>query len=102
MTLVERAARAVEQHLLEHPVVDHVGEAVAAQEEDVARLERLPALVGMVRPHTGQAVSLQFDSYLDAVCFGAASNLALCFLRLRQDAEQILHVMPDLVRDHIG
>src|SRR5262245_14281337 len=56
----------------------------------------------MVRPDSGQAVSLQFDPYLDAVCFGAVSNLALCFLRLRQDAKQVLHVMADLVRNHIS
>src|SRR5262245_4873562 len=56
----------------------------------------------MVRPDTGQAVSLQFDPYLNAVCFGAVSNLALCFLRLRQDAKQVLHVMADLVRNHVG
>src|SRR4029079_15922127 len=69
---------------------------------DVARLQRVPTLVGMVRPDTGEAVSLQFNPHLDAIRFRAVADPTLRFLRLRQDTEQILHVVSDLVRDHIG
>src|SRR5690349_6268449 len=55
-----------------------------------------------MRPDAGQAISLQFHAHLDAIRFRAASNPALRFLRLRQDAKQVLHVMPDLVSNHIG
>ena len=40
--------------------------------------------------------------HLDLVGLGLAAGGALQLLRLRQDAEQVLHVMADLVRDHIG
>ena len=69
---------------------------------DVARLDRLPALVGMIGPDAGETVRLQFDPHLDAVGLRLAAGRALRVLRLRQDAEQVLHVMPDLVRNHIS
>ncbi len=74
---------------------------------DVARLDegRVPqillALVLVRRPDTGEAIRLQLDAHLQPV--GARAVLAaLLLLHLRQDAEQVLHVMADLVRDHIG
>ena len=53
-------------------------------------------------PDAGEAVGLQLDPHLDAVRLRLAAGRALRLLRLRQDAEQVLHVMADLVRDHIG
>src|SRR5581483_596669 len=62
----------------------------------------MPALIRMVRPDPGQTIGLQFDAYLDTVCLNAIAAGALRGLRLRQDAKQVLHVMTDFVRDHIG
>src|SRR5690242_16861276 len=56
----------------------------------------------MMRPDAGEAVSLQLDPHLDAIRFGAVADPALRFLCLRQDTKQVLHVMADLVRNHIG
>src|SRR5262249_19653231 len=75
---------------------------------DVARLyERRLALTLQIvvlelRPHAGETVGLQLDPHLDRVRFGLATRRLLQLLRLRQDAEQVLHVVADLVRDHVG
>ncbi len=75
---------------------------------DVARVnERRLALraqgrVLAVSPDAGEAVGLQLDLDLDLVGVGTAAGALLRLLRLRQDAEQVLHVVADLVRDHIG
>ena len=54
------------------------------------------------RPDAGEAIGLQLDPHLNAVGLGLAARRLLLLLHLRQDAEQVLHVMADLVRDHIG
>src|SRR5450759_5135527 len=69
---------------------------------DVAGIEELFALLGMVGPYAGVAIRLQFDPHLDAVGGGLVAGGALSGLRLGQGAEQVLHVVTDLVRDHIG
>src|ERR1043165_1809175 len=68
---------------------------------DVARLDQVPLLVGFGGPDAGEAVGLQLDAHLQAVRFGLARG-SLLLLHLRQDAELVLHVMPDLVRDHVS
>ena len=87
--------------LLLQPVVADRGGRLQCR-LNVARLDRVPALVGMMRPHPGIAVGLQFDPHLDAVCRRLAAGGALRRRRLRQNAEQVLHVVADLMRDHIG
>src|SRR5690606_25421711 len=52
-------------------------------------------------PDAAEAVRLQFHPHLDVVGLRAAAGLLLHLLRSRQDAEQILDVMSDLMRDHI-
>src|SRR6185436_14458750 len=42
---------------------------------DVARLDQLPRLVGVVRPDAGEAVCLQLDSHLYGVGFGLRAAL---------------------------
>src|SRR5437867_5294046 len=70
---------------------------------DVTGLQQMPALIGLVRPHAGEAIGLQLDTDLDSVCFWRApTGGLLSVVRLRQDALEILHVMTDLMRDHIG
>ena len=56
---------------------------------------------GMVRPDAGEAIGHQFDADGELVALDLA-DLLLALLHLRQDAEQVLDVVPDLVRDHIG
>ena len=57
---------------------------------------------GMMRPHAGEAIGLQLDPHLQAVGGRLAAGGALRRRHLRQHAEQVLHVMADLMRDHIG
>ena len=74
---------------------------------DVARLDKRwlalaePILVLLRRPEAGEAIGLQLHLHLDVVGGGPAGG-ALRLLRLGQDAQQVLHLVSDLVRDHIG
>ena len=68
---------------------------------DIAGLNEAPLLLCVVRPHPGKAVGLQLDAHLKLIALNRVHG-ALRFLHLGQDSEQILHVMTDLVRDHIG
>ncbi len=55
----------------------------------------------MVRPHAGQAIGLQLEPHRQQI--GLTLGYALAgLLHLVRDAEQVLHVMADLVRDHVG
>src|SRR5450759_2714988 len=56
----------------------------------------------MMCPDAGETVGLQFDPHLDAVRRHLVAGGALLGLRLRQYAEQVLHMVADLVRNHIG
>src|SRR4051812_43116518 len=68
---------------------------------DVAGLDQPPLFLGVVRPYAGEAIGLQLDPHLELVGLGLV-QAALHLLHLRQNAEQVLHVMSDFVRDHIG
>src|SRR5262249_2175018 len=75
---------------------------------DVARLDErrlalaLQVVVLELRPHAGETIGLHLDPHLDGVRLGLAAGRLLQLLCLRQDAEQVLHVMADLVRDHVS
>src|SRR5664279_5108312 len=86
--------------LLQRVVADRAGGL--QRRIDVAGIEELFALLGMVGPYAGVAIGLQFDAHLDAVGGGLVAGGALRGLRLGQRAQQVLHVVADLVRDHIG
>ena len=62
----------------------------------------LPALLGMVRPDAGEAIGHQLDAHGELVAPRASPTSLLALLHARQDAELVLHVVADLVRDHIG
>ena len=79
-----------------------MADAVCKRGVDVAGLQQLPLLLGVMRPDAGEAVGLQLDAHLHAVGLDLRAGRALRLLHLGQDAEQVLHVMADLVRDHIG
>src|SRR5262245_43354604 len=67
----------------------------------ITGLEEPPLFLGVVSPHPGQAVGLQLDANLKLIGLDLI-HTALRLLHLRQDSKQVLHVVTDLVRDHIG
>src|SRR5215475_1596581 len=66
----------------------------------VARVEQIPLLREM-SPHSGQAIGLELHEDRQGIAprFGRARALLRQLLR---DAELVLHVVADLVRDHVG
>src|SRR5688572_6199141 len=89
LTLRRRAVgEAIRHHaalsfLLEHVVADR-GRGLQRR-LDVAGLQQLPALLGVMRPDTAEAIGLQFDTDLDAVRYHLVARGSLRLLRLRQD-----------------
>jgi len=53
-------------------------------------------VVGLARPHSGEAVGLQLDAH------GQRVRLRAHLVDLCQDAEHVLDVVTDLVRDDVG
>ena len=82
--------------LLDAVVADRGGGAQGLL--DVAFLEQ-PALVGGVRPDTRQAVGLQLEAHRQRV---GAIGPALLPADLLGDAQEVLHVVADLVGEHVG
>ena len=68
---------------------------------DIAPLQDLAHSVGAIGPDAGDAVRLQFDPDRDRVRSPLVAARALG-VRGLQDAELVLHVVPDFVSDHIG
>ncbi len=68
---------------------------------DVAGLQPGLGLLRVVGPYAGQAVGLQFQAHRQRVhlLFGHAAAHAV---DLGGDAQQPLHMVADLVRDHVG
>src|SRR6185369_9725142 len=64
---------------------------------DVAGLDDLALLVGVIGPDAGKAIGLQLDANGDSVGATLAARHAVYLVG---DAEQMLHVMPDLMGDH--
>src|SRR5262249_21460533 len=105
LTLLRRSVREGIRHhvaagLLLQTVVADRG-CRAQRRIDVARLQQLPALLGLVRPDAGETIGLQLDAHLDAIGLRLVDAL-LELMRLRQDTELVLHMMADLVRDDVG
>src|SRR5687767_4795728 len=69
---------------------------------DIAGLKEAVFLFGTVGPDAGKTIGLQFDAHLNAIGARPPSCRLLRALGLFQDAEFVLNVMADLVRDHIG
>src|SRR5260370_7331149 len=68
---------------------------------DVALLDQIPALPRTFGPDPGETIGLQLDLDLQVIRLDLADGV-LTLLHLRQDAEQILHVVTDLVGDHVS
>ena len=67
---------------------------------DIACLEDMTGAVGVAGPDAGEAIGLQLQA--DGRRVGPGLGTAPRRVHLVHDAQQVLHVMPDLVRDHIG
>ena len=70
---------------------------------DVAGFEEARPLLGLaVDPDAGQAIRLQLDLDLQRIGLGLAAGLLLQPRHARQDAEQVLDVMPRFMGDDVG
>src|SRR4051812_14232070 len=69
---------------------------------DVARLNEFGSLFLQVCPNAAETIGLQLDAHLNAVGCRPASRLLLLALSFLQNAKLVLHMMPDLMGDHIG
>ena len=61
----------------------------------------LRGALGVVRPHAGEAVGLQLEAHGERVG-GRLVGPLLRGVHLVGEAEQVLHVVADLVGDHVG
>ncbi len=88
--------------LLQPVVADRGGRGHRLIDVLVGELERAARIfAGVIGPHAGQAIGLQFDPHRHGI--GVALAHVLAQLRdLARDTEQVLHVMADLVGDHVG
>ena len=77
-------------------------EAAVRARLQVARLENVPGLIGLLRPHAGETIGLQFDPHRHLVRTDAAARRLFFGGCLVGDAQLVLNVMPHLVRDDIG
>ena len=68
---------------------------------DVAGLDDVLALLGMIGPDAGEAIGLQLHAHLERIGLALVHALPRR-LDLIGDAEQLLHVVADLMRDDIG
>ena len=68
---------------------------------NIARFEDLALAIGEAGPNAGKAVRLKLEPHGESIGFTLA-GAALTRLDLAHNAELILHVMADFVRNHIG
>ena len=68
---------------------------------DVARFRKSNFCWPVARPHAGEEVGLEFEADRQLVAFDLARPLP-GLLDLAGDAEQVLHVVADLVGDDVG
>src|SRR5262245_49070684 len=68
---------------------------------DVAGFEKPPLLLRVMSPDPGKAIGLQLDANLELIGFDLI-HAPLRLLYLRQDSQQILYMVADLMRDHVG
>ncbi len=69
---------------------------------DIAGVEEVALLLLPIDPDTGETIRLQLDLDLKRIGFRLAASLLLQAGHARQDAEQVLDVMPGFVGDDIG
>src|SRR2546430_12960809 len=98
--------RPVREGLGRHAAAGHLLELVVAHRGggpqaflDVAGIEHLPLRRGM-SPHAGVAIRLQLEADRERVALRGI--LLRESLHALAEAEHVLHVVPDLVRDDVG
>ncbi len=103
------SGRTMGKRIRHHPAAGLTLQAVVAdggcdrqRALDVTGLEEVHLALRMIGPDAAKAIGLQFDAHLDVVRLRLAAGGLLHLLGPRQDAEQILHVMPHFMRDHVG
>ena len=69
---------------------------------DVAGLQPVLHLVIERRPHAGEAIGLQLHPHLQLIGLALAARILLQRLHAVGNTQQRLHVMADLMRNHIG
>ena len=69
---------------------------------EVPLFQYLPAALSAVGPHASEAVGLQLEPHRKLIGLCPATGLLLGTLHIRGEAKQVLDVMPDFVRDHVG
>src|SRR6202008_3137645 len=87
--------------LLRQPVVANRSRGLERR-VDIARFDIVPALLCMVGPYARKAIRLQLDLDLQMIGLRLRSRRPLLAFHLSEQAEELLHMMADLVRDHIG
>lgn len=68
---------------------------------DVALLQHLPTLVGVLGPDTGKAIGHQLHAHGKRIGF-LARNTLLGALHLGQDAEEVFDMVPHFMRHNVG
>jgi hypothetical protein len=68
---------------------------------EIAWFDQVPFSLGVMTPDTGITVGLEFHSNRKRVCLHLR-HLSSEAMHLFRDAKEILHVMTDLMGDHIG
>ena len=87
------------RHLLQSVVTNRRGGAESLFK--VSMLDQVPSLLGMIAPHAGIAIGLKLHTNRQGIAFGFR-RLSLETVHFFRDAEQVLHMVADLVRNHIG
>jgi hypothetical protein len=83
-----------------HPIVADLRRGVESF-FDIALLQNATVAMRMVRPDARKAIRLQFEPNRQGIRFPLAGT-ALQRLNFPHDTEKILHMMADLVSDHVS
>ena len=87
------------RHFLQSIVPD--GRCCAEPFFEIARLDQVAFTLGVISPDTGITIGLEFHSDRQGISFDLR-HLSLEAMHFFCDAEEILHVMADLMSDHIS
>ncbi len=82
------------------PVITNGGRSTQAFFH-ITRFHPVVFLVGVMRPHPGQAIGLQFLPDRIAVGFSATAGAGLHLAYLAFSSGEVLHVVTDFMADHI-
>ena len=81
-----------------HPVISHRSRCLHSC-LDIAGIDQV-SLAGAVGPHARQAIGLKFEGNGEAIALRRHPLLEVAHLLL--DAQNLLHMVPDFVRQYVG